>query len=145
MKTRLTSGMSGTPALTVRRAATVLLMMVLTAMTAWAEQVTEEEARQQAQNFLTSLRPTSKARRAPGTTPQLATTRQVRGDYGSDGKSEWVASLFTTPAADATAISLTTPDPKGEENIYTLDGVKLDKVSPRKGVYIQNGRKVVMK
>jgi hypothetical protein len=80
-----------------------------------------------------------------GLTPETDYMIQVRGDYGSDGKSEWVTSLFTTPAADATAISLTTPDPKGEENIYTLDGVKLDKVSPRKGVYIQNGRKVVVK
>ena len=141
----------------IRRAGIALLMMMLTTTTAWAEQVTEEQARQQAQDFLTSLRPTSKARRAPGTTPQLATTRQVRGDYGSDGKSEWVASLFTTPADNTTAISLPalglTPGPspkgegsfKGEERICTLEGVKLDKMPTRKGVYIRNGRKVVIK
>lgn len=80
-----------------------------------------------------------------GLTPETDYFVQVRSDYGSDGKSEWVTSLFTTPAADTTAISLTTPDPKDEESIYTLEGVKLDKVSPRKGVYIQNGRKVVVK
>lgn len=152
-------------------------MMMFTAPTAWAEQVTEEEARQQAQHFLTSLQPTGKARRAPGTTPQFAATRQlsglwlrlqhdnldvfaktgltpdtdyyvqVRGDYGSDGKGEWATSLFTTPADHTTAISLAAPDssPKGGESIYTLEGVKLDKVSIRKGVYIQNRRVVVVK
>lgn len=65
----------------IRRATLALLMMMLTTTTAWAEQVTEEEARQQAQNFLTSLRPNGGARRAPGTTPQLNTTRQVSGLY----------------------------------------------------------------
>ena len=48
--------------------------------------------------------------------------------------------------SEAQGISLTPdPSPKGEGSIYTLDGVKLDKMPTRKGVYIQNGRKVVMK
>ena len=40
-----------------------------------------------------------------------------------------------------------TPDasPKGEGSIYTLNGVKLDKLPARKGVYIRNGKKVVVK
>ena len=43
-------------------------------------------------------------------------------------------------------ISLTpAPSPKGEGSIYTLGGVKLDKMPTRKGVYIMNGRKVVVK
>ena len=37
------------------------------------------------------------------------------------------------------------PSPRGEGSIYTLDGVKLDKMPTRKGVYIMNGRKVVVK
>jgi hypothetical protein len=65
----------------IRRASLALLLMVLTATTAWAEQVTEEQARQQALNFLTSLSPTDGARRAPGTTPQFTTIRQVSGLY----------------------------------------------------------------
>ena len=92
-----------------------------------------------------------------GLTPETDYYVQVRGDYGSDGKSEWVASLFTTPADNTTAISLPalglTPGPspkgegsfKGEERICTLEGVKFDKMPTRKGVYIRNGRKVVIK
>jgi len=41
MKTKLTSGAAGTPALTVRRAAMTLLLMLLTATTAWADSWTE--------------------------------------------------------------------------------------------------------
>jgi hypothetical protein len=93
-----------------------------------------------------------------GLTPETDYYVQVRSDYGSDGKSEWVTSVFTTPAAKANAISLPVPDlipeqssptrslsPKGEGSIYTLDGVKLDKVSTRKGVYIYQGRKIAIK
>jgi len=50
---------------------------------------------------------------------------------------------------EAQGISLTSltpdPSPRGEGSIYTLDGVKLDKMPTRKGVYIMNGRKVVIK
>lgn len=82
-----------------------------------------------------------------GLTPETEYLVKVRGDYGSDGKSKWVTSHFTTPAANATAISWAAPDPspKSEESIYTLDGVNLEKVSTRKGVYIQNKRKIVVK
>ena len=48
---------------------------------AWAEQVTEEQAQQQAQKFLTNLSPTSGVRHAPGTMPQFTTIRQVSGLY----------------------------------------------------------------
>jgi hypothetical protein len=45
-----------------------------------------------------------------------------------------------------TGISLT-PDSTstGEGNWYTVDGMKLDQQPTRKGVYIQNGKKVVIK
>lgn len=65
----------------IGRASLALLMMMLTATTVWAEQVTEEQARQQAQDFLTKLQPTNKVRRAQGTTPQIAATCQVSGLY----------------------------------------------------------------
>lgn len=90
---------------------------------------------------------TSSSYTITGLTPETDYYVQVRGDYGCDGKSEWVTSLFTTPADNTSAISLPAPDSisKGEESIYSLDGVKFDKVPTRKGVYIQNGRKVVIK
>ena len=50
-----------------------------------------------------------------------------------DEDTEWIKSL--TPD----------PSPKGEGSIYTLNGVKLDKMPTRKGIYIRNGRKVVIK
>ena len=48
-------------------------------------------------------------------------------------------------AGDVTGISSLTPDPspKGEGSIYTLDGRKV--VNPVKGIYIQNGKKVIIK
>ena len=80
-----------------------------------------------------------------GLTPETTYIIQVRGIYGSDGKSDWVNSLFTTPAVN-TAISIATdPSAKGKGSIYTIDGVKLDKMPTRKGVYIQNKRKLVVK
>ena len=41
-----------------------------------------------------------------GLTPETDYMVQVRGDYGSDGKSEWVTSLFTTPADNVPVIRL---------------------------------------
>jgi hypothetical protein len=79
-----------------------------------------------------------------GLTPETDYIIQVRGDYGSDSKSEWVESLFTTPAVNTSISIATDPYRKGEGSIYTIDGVKLDKMPTRKGVYIQNKRKVVM-
>ena len=80
-----------------------------------------------------------------GLTPETDYIIQVRGDYGSDSKSEWVESLFTTPAVNTSISIATDPYRKGEGSIYTIDGVKLDKMPTRKGVYIQNKRKVVVK
>ena len=48
-------------------------------------------------------------------------------------------------AEDVTGVSSLTPDPspKGEGSVYTLDGRKV--VNPVKGIYIQNGKKVIIK
>ena len=57
----------------------------------------------------------------------------ARLSFGEDSEAQGIESL--TPD----------PSPKGEGSIYTLNGVKLDKMPTRKGVYIMNGRKVVIK
>ena len=46
---------------------------------------------------------------------------------------------------DATAIGAVSGSPADNGDIYDLNGRKLDKKPTRKGVYIQNGRKVVIK
>ena len=75
--------------MTIAKTTLTLLVMMLMAMTAWAEQVTEEQARQQALEFLTSHWHANGARRAPNTMPQFTTIRQVSGLYefnmGDDG------------------------------------------------------------
>lgn len=71
----------------IRRAVFALFMMMLTSTVAWAEEVTEEQAQQQALEFLISRRPTSKVRRASGTMPQFTTIRQISGLYVKDGYS----------------------------------------------------------
>ena len=62
-----------------------------------------------------------------------ASIRAFHLSFGDDSEAQGIESL--TPD----------PSPKGEGSIYTLDGVKLDKAPTRKGLYIQNGKKVVVK
>ncbi len=46
---------------------------------------------------------------------------------------------------ESTGISLTpAPSPEGEGSIYSLDGRKVESAT-KKGVYIQNGKKVIIK
>jgi len=53
---------------------------------------------------------------------------------------------FVLNFGEVDGISLTpSPSRGGEGSIYTLNGVKLDKMPTRKGLYINNGRKVVIK
>ena len=59
--------------------------------------------------------------------------RQFMLNFGGGAKSQGIVSL--TPNSSR----------GGEGSIYTLNGVKLDKMPTRKGVYIRNGRKVVIK
>ncbi len=37
------------------------------------------------------------------------------------------------------------PSPEGEGSVYTLNGVRLGKMPTLKGIYIRNGRKLVIK
>lgn len=54
-----------------------------------------------------------------------------------------IYAITVTPGA--TGIDLTTTLPQGEEVYYTLDGRKVFGKPTQKGLYIRNGRKVVMK
>jgi hypothetical protein len=65
--------------------------------------------------------------------PEGGHIRAFRLNFGEDDEAQGIRSL--TPD----------PSPKGEGSIYTLNGVKLGKMPTRKGVYIRNGRKVVVK
>ena len=61
----------------------------------------------------------------------------------ASGGSE-VKALSIVLDGDATAISLTpNPSPKGEGNIYSLDGRRM--TNPSRGIYIVNGKKVIIK
>ena len=56
------------------------------------------------------------------------------------------ARAFAMSFGDETGISLTpNSSPKGEGSIYSLDGRKLNGQPTRKGVYIKNGKKTVIK
>ena len=64
-------------------------------------------------------------------------TQVVLSDTNADA-------IATAIEGAATGIeSLTTPSPRGEGSIYTLGGQRI--TSPKKGVYIQNGTKIVNK
>jgi len=54
---------------------------------------------------------------------------------------------FTVATNEAVGINSLTTDPsrRGEESIYTLSGRKIDGTPARKGMYIRNGKKVVIK
>ena len=65
---------------------------------------------------------------------------QLKGDAAS-------ARMFAMDfgEGETTGISLTpAPSPKGEGSIYTLDGRRISKAT-QKGVYIQNGKKLIIK
>lgn len=57
------------------------------------------------------------------------------------------ARAFAMSFGDETGIESLTPNfsPKGEGSIYSLDGRKLNGQPTRKGVYIKNGKKTVIK
>ncbi len=57
--------------------------------------------------------------------------REFRLNFGGEGSTQGIVSLTTNPT------------PKGI--VYTLDGRKLDKMPTRKGLYIENGHKLVIK
>ena len=77
------------PRTILAKAATMVLLAMLMPVAAWAETVTEEQARQQVQLFLTSHQTTGGPRRAPGITPQTTLAGQLSGLYmfniGGDG------------------------------------------------------------
>ena len=66
---------------------------------------------------------------------------QLKGDAAAAARS------FRMSFGDETGIKSLTPDPspKGEGSIYSLDGRKLNGQPIRKGVYVVNGKKTVIK
>ena len=51
---------------------------------------------------------------------------------------------MTLTAASATGINtIYTVEPKDDGHIYTLQGVRVD--NPQKGIYIRNGKKIIIK
>ena len=56
---------------------------------------------------------------------------------------DWLKTLNFAEQATAIRSLSPNPSPKGEGNYYSLNGVKVS--NPSKGIYIQNGNKVVIK
>lgn len=77
----------------------------------------------------------------------------VKDDLAIGANKAWLSINTGVPSAritlvfdEATGISLTpNPSPEGEGAWYDLNGRKLDKMPTKKGVYILNGKKVVIK
>lgn len=68
------------------------------------------------------------------TNPSQPGIRSFVLNFGDDEEMQGIESLTPNPI------------PMGEgSGYYTLDGVKLDKLPVRKGLYIKNGKKVVIK
>ena len=68
----------------------------------------------------------------------------VSGAEAQNYEISYVPGTLTITVSDG--ISLTpNPSPTGEGNYYTLDGQKLNGKPTQKGVYIQNGRKIIVK
>ena len=76
-----------------------------------------------------------------------ANMKGFRAYFQLKGETASLARAFSIDFGDGetTGISLTpAPSPKGEGSIYTLDGRRISKAT-QKGVYIQNGKKVIIK
>ena len=70
---------------------------------------------------------------------------RVESKFGSTPAYARTLHFFDGEDSETTGISLTpAPSPKGEGSIYTLDGRRISKAT-QKGVYIQNGKKVVIR
>ncbi len=69
-------------------------------------------------------------------------------DESGEKNTDWTRSvLFTTLGTSDTDIPtgiVSLDSSKGNGSFYTLSGMKIDKMPKQKGVYIQNGRKVVV-
>ena len=76
---------------------------------------------------------------------------QVRGNYGNENYSEWERATFST----SEEVVLPEPDPDGLKSVvmdteatsawYSLDGRRLNGKPTKKGLYIRNNRKIVVK
>ena len=55
--------------------------------------------------------------------------------------------LFFDDEDEATGIRSLSPDPSpvGEGSIYTLDGRRFERKPAQRGVYVKNGKKVIIK
>ena len=72
---------------------------------------------------------------------------QVRAIYGDEDISEWETQTFSTleDISQPEAINSAIANPGNANVWYRLDGLRLNQKPTTKGVYINNGRKVVMK
>ena len=69
--------------------------------------------------------------------------------YGTGSSAAYARRMYfyDEESGEVTGISSLTPDPspKGEGSIYTLDGRKLNAMPTQRGIYVVNGKKVVIK
>ena len=74
---------------------------------------------------------------------------RVENKFGGSSSAAYARQIiiFDGEDSEATGISSLTPDPspKGEGSIYTLDGRKLNAMPTQRGIYVVNGKKVVIK
>ena len=78
-------------------------------------------------------------------TPQTDYEVQVQAN-GNNKTTDWTErTRFTTLLEDVTAISNVKTEPVGDDTWYNLAGVKLNGKPSQKGIYINNGKKVIIK
>ena len=72
---------------------------------------------------------------------------QVRAIYSDEGISEWETQTFSTleDVSQPEAFNSVIANPQNANVWYRLDGLRLNQKPTTKGVYINNGRKIVMK
>lgn len=76
---------------------------------------------------------------------------QVRGNFGSEDFSKWETTTFSTlmeivePEPDPDGINGVVKESEDDGKWYAIDGRCLNKMPTKKGVYIRNGKKVMMK
>ena len=149
--TEVTTAPAGLPLLVKNNAAEAKTILLIPTTTATADDVTPYEG------FKGTLEAT-----------QIAASTATQNNYALNGKQfvfvknaievgpnkAWLSVNTGVPSAritlvfedETTGISLTpNPSPEGEGSVYDLNGRKLDKMPTKKGVYIMNGKKVVVK
>jgi hypothetical protein len=99
---------------------------------------------QETKNCWTTATTTDKSINLTGLEPESGYMVQVQATYG-DETTDWTTALFVMPEYSIPTAITEISESEGNGNWYSIDGKKLNARPKAKGLYIRDGKKVVVK